>query len=101
MEYGIQLLPKAEIEFLKAFKWYEEQLPGLGGRFETSLEGKLMRISRNPFLYPNKSKDLHECKIDDFQYLVIFKIYPKSNIIFIYSIFHTSRRPGKKYRSNL
>ena len=97
MRYDVEFLPKADVEYLEAFIWYEEQLIGLGSRFEASVEGKLNSISNNPLFYPNKNRDLRESKIDGFPYLIVYKIYPKKRLIFVYSIFHTSRRPGKKY----
>jgi mRNA-degrading endonuclease RelE of RelBE toxin-antitoxin system len=101
MRYNIELLPKAEIEYKKAYRWYEEQLIGLGDRFETSVERKLNNISNNPLFYPNKGGKLRECKVDDFPFLIIFRVYSEKNLIFVYSIFHTSRRPGKKYKKSL
>jgi hypothetical protein len=97
VEYDIEYLPKAQVEYLEAYLWYEEQLAGLGSRFETAVERKLNRISKYPLLYPNKNKNLREATIDDFPFLIIYKVYPQNNVIFIYAIFHTSRRPGKKY----
>ena len=99
MAYDIEYLPKAQVEYLEAYLWYEEQLPGLGNRFEKAIERKLNRISKHPLLYPNKNKNLRESAIDDFPYLIIYKVYPQKDMIFIISIFHTSRRPGKKYKA--
>ena len=98
MEYDLKFHPKAEIEYLEAFEWYEEQLEKLGDRFESSVERKIQSIVRNPLFYPNKKRDYRECKIDDFPYLIVYKVYPRKHLIIIFSIFHTSRRPGKKYR---
>ncbi len=98
MQYNIDFLHKARDEYLDAFVWYEEQLPGLGSRFEKAVDRKLNSISKYPLFYPNKGRNLRESKIEDFPYLIVYKIYPQKRLIFIYSIFHTSRRPGKKYR---
>ncbi|MDN5285162.1 MAG: Plasmid stabilization system protein [Mucilaginibacter sp.] len=98
MEYDLRFHPKAEIEYLEAFVWYEEQLDKLGERFESSVERKLQNIISNPLFYPNKKFKCRECKIEDFPYLLVYKVYPERNLIFIVSVFHTSRKPGKKYR---
>jgi plasmid stabilization system protein ParE len=94
--YIIQFDPKADLEYQEAYAWYEEQLQGLGSRFESSLEQKLLSILSAPLLYPVKKYDVRECKINDFPYLIIYKFYPGKKLVFIISIFHTSRNPRKK-----
>jgi plasmid stabilization system protein ParE len=97
--YAVQFEPKAAVEYQEAYIWYEEQLQGLGGRFELSLEQKLTSILSTPLLYPVKKFDVRECKINDFPYLIIYKFYPKKDLVLIVSIFHTSRNPRKKIKS--
>jgi plasmid stabilization system protein ParE len=94
--YDIQFDPKADAEYQEAYAWYEEQLRGLGERFEFSLEQKFSSISSTPLLYPVKKYDIRECKINDFPYLIVYKLYPRKKVILIISIFHTSRNPRKK-----
>ena len=48
--YAVQFEPKAAIEYREAYVWYEEQLQGLGERFESSLEHKLASILSTPLL---------------------------------------------------
>ncbi|WP_162499832.1 type II toxin-antitoxin system RelE/ParE family toxin [Mucilaginibacter terrigena] len=94
--YFIQFDPKADTEYQEAYAWYEEQLQGLGERFEFSVEQKLVSVLAAPLLYPIKKYDIRECKINGFPYLIIYKFYPLKNLILIISIFHTSRNPRKK-----
>jgi mRNA-degrading endonuclease RelE of RelBE toxin-antitoxin system len=98
MSYDFEFLPKAQIEYTKAFAWYNEQLDGLGDRFENAVEKKLITVNENPVIYSKKAGGFREVKIEGFPYLIVYKIYPEKNLIVIYSIFHTSRWPGKKYR---
>lgn len=97
MQYTLRILLRAQIELTHALKWYDEQLEGLGDRLELSVLKKLDNIGRYPLIYPNKKLDFRECKIDDFPYLIVYKVYPQKQLVIIFSIFHTSRRPGKKY----
>lgn len=97
MSFTIRFSKKAEKEFSEAFEWYEERSDGLGYRFEASLHKMLDVVVNTPLIFAVKKYDARESKIEDFPYLVVYKIYPR-NTIFIASIFHTSRDPRKKYR---
>jgi len=97
MNFIIEFDPKAEKEYFDAWDWYEEQLIGLGDRFGNSVIRQIEFISKAPLSYPSKKAQSRECKIEDFPFLIIYKIYPAKNVIYISSIFHTSRNPRKKY----
>jgi ParE toxin of type II toxin-antitoxin system, parDE len=98
MSFSIEFDPKADIEYFKAWDWYEEQLIGLGDRFGDSVIRQIELISKTPLVYPSKKPQSRECEIEDFPFLIVYKIYPVKNLIYIVSIFHTSRNPRKKYR---
>lgn len=98
MDYTVIFITKAQTEFLDAAKWYDEQLDGLGDRFEFSVKVKINSIIKNPLIYPNKKSNFRECKIDDFPFLIVYQVVAQKKQIIISSIFHTSRWPGKKYR---
>lgn len=99
MKFTVEILLKAQTELSESSKWYNMRLEGLGERLVTSVLNKINSISNNPFIYPNKKLDLRECKVDDFPFLIVYRVNDEKNLITIYSIFHTSRRPGKKYHS--
>lgn len=90
-------LPKAQTEILEAWEWYENKQLGLGDRFVSNLRTKIDQIVNNPLHYPLKKK-LREARIDDFPYLVIFKIDERNDLIVITSVFHTSRHPKRKFK---
>ncbi|BAU55456.1 type II toxin-antitoxin system RelE/ParE family toxin [Mucilaginibacter gotjawali] len=98
MSFVIKFYRKAYREYFEAYKWYEERQPGLGDRFENSVKKLIDAIDKHPLIFANKAYDTREGKTEDFPYLVVYKIYPKKNVIYITSIFHTSRNPKKKYR---
>jgi hypothetical protein len=97
MAFIVEFDPIAEKEYFEAWDWYENELTGLGDRFGNSVSKQIEVISKSPLIYPNKKANSRECKIEDFPYLVVYKIYPAKNFIYITSIFHTSRNPRKKY----
>ena len=98
MKFSVKFQSKAEQEYLNAFYWYDEQEVGLGNRFETAIEKQLLRIAENPESYPLKKYDCRESKTETFPYIIVYKFYPSKKLILVISIFHTSRKPSKKYR---
>ena len=98
MDFDVKISSKAYKEYYNAYEWYEKKLAGLGDRFEDSLARQIGFISRNPLIYASKKLDTREAKIEDFPYLVVYKIIRAEKVILITSIFHTSRSPRKKYK---
>lgn len=98
MDFNIEFDPKAEKEYFDAWDWYEGQVVGLGDRFGYALVKQIQSISKNPLAYPSKNTNTRELKVEDFPFLIVYKVFPKKNIIYITSIFHTSRNPKKKHR---
>lgn len=98
MAFSIKFQSKAEKEYLDAFDWYEEQQEGLGKRFESSIEKQLLRVIASPENYPIKGYNCRESKTEFFPYLIVYKFYPSRKLILVVSIFHTSRKPSRKYR---
>jgi plasmid stabilization system protein ParE len=98
MAFTITISNRAYREYYKAYEWYEEKLLGLGVRFEDALERQIDQIAQSPLVYSNRKFDTRESKIEDFPFLIVYKIVWAENVILITSIFHTSRSPKKKYR---
>ncbi|HWD88115.1 MAG TPA: type II toxin-antitoxin system RelE/ParE family toxin [Mucilaginibacter sp.] len=97
MSLGFLQLPKAKLEIIEAWEWYEDQRTGLGDQFVAEVEKKIIFIRNNPLHYPAKGK-YREAQIDIFPFLIVYKLDKAQNIIQIISVFHTSRHPKKKYK---
>jgi hypothetical protein len=97
VEPTVKIYKKAYKEYFAAYKWYEEQSPGLGGRFQFAVERQISKVARNPLFYPIKRLGTRESSVEEFPYLIVYKIFPEKNLISIVAIFHTSRNPLKKY----
>lgn len=98
MTYRLIYSTKADAEFREAYNYYEEQVIGLGERFESCVDKKIAAIIRNPYAYASRRTDLRECWAKEFPFLIVYKISEKSKLITIASVFHTSHNPAKKYR---
>jgi len=97
MEYTLKIVAKARRELFAAQHWYEEQQFSLGDRFMKAFFDRTEIIKSTPLRFPLKN-ERREAKIKYFPYLIIFRVKRKSNIIYISSVFHTSRHPDKKYK---
>jgi hypothetical protein len=49
--YKIEITALAEEEYLSAFKYYEEQLQGLGYKFEKETDTLVDKLKTNPYLF--------------------------------------------------
>jgi plasmid stabilization system protein ParE len=90
--------PKAELEYLEAFDWYEKQLAGLGVRFEHAIDEKLKLIRDHPLHNAVKHQNFREVRLSTFPYLIVYKFYPLKRTIFISAVHHFKRNPKRKYR---
>lgn len=92
--YKIEFLKPAEIEFGEAFDWYEEQQTGLGKRFFGEISHYLKSIAENPYKFSAKyDNQLHFAPLKIFPYLVVYWVDEKQMIVYVVSVFHTSRNP--------
>ena len=93
---SIQLQERAEQEITDAYTWYESQQPGLGERFLNQIDNYLDLIASNPYQYPSRfGNELHVAPVKTFPYLIVYWVDKAQQIIFVTSIFHTSRKPKK------
>ncbi len=98
MNYEIIFESRATRELFEEWIWYEERQAGLGDKFENEVYKRIEQIKQNPERYPSRKKAFRESKIKRFPFLIIYKILEEEKIIFITSIFHTSRNPKSKYK---
>jgi len=95
--HTIEISAKAQIEINQGWLWYEREQPGLGIRFENELYQKIEFIRDNPEIYPNKNP-YQEAVINEFPFIVVYKISKRKRSLLIVSVFHTSRHPKRKLR---
>ena len=74
--------------------WYNEQQAGIGERFLIEVINTFWLIENGSLHYEEKfSKKFRFAKVNDFPYLIVFKI--KKQSVIINAVFHTSRNPKK------
>src|ERR1700744_1146386 len=94
--YPLIIKPEA-IEMAKeAYEWYNEQQPGLGDLFLNELESCLDKLESWPLAYSKIKKNYRQLVLQTFPYVIVFEIIKKE--VVVYSVFHTSLNPKKKFR---
>jgi|LakMenEpi03Aug12_release.lakeMendotaPanAssembly.Ray.scaffolds.fasta_scaffold353269_3 hypothetical protein len=100
MKKSLELVFKedANIEFMEAFLYYEEQLEGLGERFLKELEKVILSINLSPkgFQLFNKKNGTRQIPMNIFPFVIIYKVIEKQLIIL--AVFKTPQDPKKKIR---
>ena len=84
--------PRAEEEFLRSAKYYEEQEPGLGRRFMLAVEVALKTVSVNPQIHRKIFGGCKKCRVVRFPYALIFR--ERNDEIEVIALMHMKRKPG-------
>jgi len=92
--YTVKLLTEAEIEITEACKWYEKKQRGLGKAFLNEIDHYLSLIAKEPLLFPIRFSEKYRFAVlKKFPYLIVFRIEDDKDLIYVNSVFHTSRNP--------
>ena len=93
MTYAILFRPEAEQEVREARRWYEEQKPGLGGRFADAIDETLQRLSANPSVFPLVHGEIRRAVMRVFPFGIYFRVH--RNDIVIIAVTHGRRHPQR------
>lgn len=75
MSYEIYIRSAAEQDVSEAQRWYEEQAPGLGARFNAEFAATVNRIAETPFLYPVQYRGIRRALLRSFPFLLWYRVY--------------------------
>lgn len=103
--FCVSFMPKRRVEYDRlaerdieqVFRWYSAQNPRAAARFLEQLRDTVSRIAADAEFFPVLSRGVRWAKLEDFRYVVNFLILD-DQVCRIYSVSHTSRRPGHWYR---
>lgn len=82
---------EARAEAVDAFRWYEEQRPGLGTEFRNGLLDAVRRMRSTPLAYPVVHRDLRRVLVNRFPYSVFYRV--TSEAIVVVGVVHGKRHP--------
>ena len=96
MAFEIKLSAVAQKELEESVDWYNERVDGLGKRFIEAIDKRLALLADTPDMFPVKLSGYNEVSVEDFPYLIVYKIIKKGNKVRILHVFHTKRNPVLK-----
>ena len=97
MVFEIIFRKRASSELDKAFIFYENEKVGLGSEFIEELDEYLDEFETRPKSFRVIAKNYRVAVMQRFPFVIFFFI-DKQKVVIV-NIFHTSRRPLKKYLS--
>jgi plasmid stabilization system protein ParE len=83
--------PEAEADLIQAYRWYEEQVEGLGSEFLLCVDACIKSISCSPKIYQRVHKNVRRALIRRFPYGVFF--IEETDHIRVIAVFHARRDP--------
>ncbi len=80
---------EAEDDLLDAFRWYEQQRPGLGLVFRDEVDEAVGRIAREPLAYAVQYRDLRRALVHRFPYAIYYRV--QADLIVVVAVVHGKR----------
>jgi hypothetical protein len=81
--------PQFNVDADEAKDWYEDQLPGLGDRFESALDDCVTVLIERPESFQEMRGALRYARLRNFPYGIVFKI--DGSLLLLGGVFHTAR----------
>jgi plasmid stabilization system protein ParE len=91
MTYVVRIRPKAERDVEDAHAWYEQQQPGLGGRFVAELDSIFARLEEAPLLYAQVHRGVRRAVLRRFP-VGVFYLVARAEVR-ILAVVHLARDP--------
>ncbi len=86
----VRELAKADIR--GAYRWYDEQRPGLGDEFVLDLDETLTKIAAHPARFAIAVGDVRYVALSRFPYVAYYRIVPECLIVI--AVVHAHRDPA-------
>ena len=91
MSLELVLRPEAEADALEAYRWYNEQLPGLGDDFLAEVDRAFETIRANPEAPRKLHRNFRRVLTRRFPYAVFYA--DQGGRVVVFAILHTARDP--------
>jgi mRNA-degrading endonuclease RelE of RelBE toxin-antitoxin system len=92
-KYKILVELDALQDIQEATDWYNEQLKGLGSKFQKQVVTRVNSLKKNPLGYAIRYADVRCVLVKKFPFMVHFTINEKKNLVEVFAVYHTSRNP--------
>ena len=84
--------PSITNELKHTIEWYDSKSSRIAENFKAEIKKSLLDLTVNPFLFQKIYKNHRACPIKNFPFRIIY--YIEDNIVYILSVFHTSKNPN-------
>lgn len=91
MTWAVVFRPQAAAEAQAARTWYEEQKPGLGGRFADAIDAAIRRIALTPSAFPAVHGEIRRAVVRQFPFGIYFRIHGRTVVVI--AVIHGRRHP--------
>lgn len=91
MNYEVLLRPEAEADLEESYRWYENQVDGLGEEFLRAVDARISLIQRNPSAFAPIHRDVRRALVRKFPFGIFYFI--EADRVIVLSCFHVRRNP--------
>ncbi len=93
MKFKVEYNPDFFNDLAQAVDWYNEKQSGLGDKLFSNVKKQTAKLSTSALHFVIKYDNIHCMCIDQFPYLVHYRVNEQSAIVKVEVLFHTSRDP--------
>ena len=93
-KFKVRIDSDALLDIQEATNWYNEQVAGLGSRFQKQVKKQINSLKVNAQNYSIRYNEVRCSKIKKFPFLVHFIIENSTRTVKVFAVIHTSRNPA-------
>jgi plasmid stabilization system protein ParE len=93
MSYRLIIDPSARLDIIESIRWYNEQKPGLGSRYFSSVKHVMKLIKKSPGMFQIRYKSLRMVPIERFSFIILYQVDEAKKLVAVAAVLHTSRNP--------
>lgn len=93
VKYQVKIDLDALADIQEATNWYNQQLDGLGSRFQKQVKQQINSLKTKPEHYSIRYADVRCMLIKKFPFLIHYTIENFTFTVKVFAVIHTSRNP--------
>lgn len=91
MSYRIVVRQLAEQDLFRIRRWYDNQNPGLGSRFQSAVDEVVQLLVDTPLIFPAVYGNVRRASLKGYPYILYYMV--RSDRVRIFGCFHARRNP--------
>ena len=92
-KFNIEIIPRVANDLLNSLDYYEKISKKVSTNFLNAFKQTLSKIKRNPNLQI-RYNEVRCIPLNNYPFMLHFKIYEKDKLVVIYALIHTSLNPN-------